>query len=341
MVRQFTIFFAILLTSVSCVKLNPDENNDEISINGNGLVLVGNEGNFQYGNASLSTFNKLTNETNHDVYKNINQLQLGDVLHDISHIDHELYLVINNSGKIIIIDDESFVYKREIDQLNSPRKIIKISNSKFYITDLYANKIHVYNSYENSLDEIKVSGWCEDLKYHNGKVYVCNVESNLIYVINANNNIIIDSISVNNNPKVIQQDNLSQLWILSGGSRQNNITASISLINPESNEIIREISLPDNESSPKSLRINNLTNEVYFLNNHVYKIDNIDNSSPQIIWENTGENFYNLEIDPYSNDIYLTDAKDYVQRGSLLIIDNQGNFKKEIPTEIIPKSIVF
>ena len=341
MVRQFTIFFAILFTAVSCVKLNPDENNDEISINGNGLVLVGNEGNFQYGNASLSTFNKLTSETNHDVFKNINQLQLGDVLHDISHIDHELYLVINNSGKIIIIDDESFVYKREINQLNSPRKIIKINNSKFYITDLYANKIHVYNSYENSLDEIKVSGWCEDLIYHNGEAFVCNIENDLIYVIDVSNNTITDSILLSKSPKVIQQDNLSRFWVLSGGNQQENILPVISIIEENTHNIIKTIHLIDNQSSPISLRVNNSTNEVFFINKHVYKLNSIHSEAPEIIWENTGENFYNLEIDPYSNDLYLTDAKDYVQRGSLIILDNNGNFKTEVSTGIIPKSIVF
>ena len=341
MLNKIILSISISFIFISCVKLNPEEINNDVTINANGLVLIGNEGNFQYGNASLSSYNKNTNETNHGIYQNINQSSLGDVLHNIIHIDHELYLVINNSGKIIIIDDESFLYKREINQLNSPRKIIKVNNGKYYITDLYANAIHVYNSYENTLDEIKVSGWCEDLIYHNGKVYVCNVENDLIYVINANNNIITDSILVNENPKVIQKDNLNQLWVLSGGNRQNNISASISLINPETHETTREILLLNDESSPASLRINNSTNEVYFLNNHVYKINNIEDSISEIIWENTGENFYNLEIDPYTGDIYLTDAKDYVQKGSLLIIDNQGDFKNEINTEIIPKSIVF
>ena len=341
MLNRIIITITISFILICCVNLNPEENNNDININANGLVLIGNEGNFQYGNASLSSYNKITNETNHGIYENINQSNLGDVLHNIIHIDHELYLVINNSGKIIIIDDETFLFKREINQLNSPRKIIKVNNGKYYITDLYANAIHVYDSYENTLDEIKVSGWCEDLIYHNGKVYVCNVENDLIYLIDSNNNLIIDSIPVNENPKVIQQDNLNQLWVLSGGNRQNNISASISLINPETHEIVREISLPNDESSPASLRINNSTNEVYFINNHVYKINNIEDSNPEIIWENTGENFYNLEIDPYTNDIYLTNAKDYVQNGSLLIINHQGDFKSEVNTEIIPKSIVF
>jgi hypothetical protein len=61
----------------------------------------------------------------------------------------------------------------------------------------------------------------------------------------------------------------------------------------------------------------------------------------EIIWENTGNTFYSLSIDPYNKDLYVTDAKDYVQNGSLLIIDSIGNLKNEVITGIIPKSIVF
>jgi YVTN family beta-propeller protein len=333
--------FLILLLVVSCVKLNPEEVNNSTTINSDGLVLIGNEGNFQYGNASLSSFNKTTGETNYNIYQELNDSQLGDVLHSISHIDHDFYLVINNSGKIIIVDDQSLLYKNEINQLNSPRKIIKVSNGKFYITDLYGSKLYVYNSYDESLSEIKVTGWCEDLLKHNGEAFVCNVENNQIYVIDINSNSLVDSIPVVDNPICIKEDNLQRLWVLSRGSSQNNISSSISIINPQTREIINTFSLENNESSASKLRINNSTNEVYFLNKHVYKINSINETNPELIWINTGENFYNLEIDPYNNDIYLTNARDYVQNGALIVLDNQGNFKGEYDTQIIPKSIVF
>jgi hypothetical protein len=48
-----------------------------------------------------------------------------------------------------------------------------------------------------------------------------------------------------------------------------------------------------------------------------------------------------LKINPYTKDVYITDAKDYVQNGTLYIIDSIGKFVEEIATGIIPKSIVF
>ena len=91
------LLLGIFIICSTCVKLNPENNSNNVSINGNGLVLIGNEGNFQFGNSSLSLFNKNSGETSSNIYQNINQSLLGDVLHSISHIDHQLFLVVNNS----------------------------------------------------------------------------------------------------------------------------------------------------------------------------------------------------------------------------------------------------
>ena len=169
----------------------------------------------------------------------------------------------------------------------------------------------------------------------NGKVYVCNVANNQIYVINSNDNTILDSISVGQNPVSIKEDIKGDLWILSQGSVSNNEDPSISIIETQTLQIIKNFNLESNLSYPSSMNLFN--NEVFFINKHVYKISSIEDTVQEIIWENTGNTFYNLSIDPYNNDLYVTDAKDYVQNGSLLIIDSIGNLKNEVITGIIPK----
>ena len=333
------LLLGIFIICSTCVKLNPENNSNNVSINGNGLVIIGNEGNFQFGNSSLSSYNKNSGETSSNIYQNINQSLLGDVLHSISHIDHQLFLVVNNSGKIVVINDETFEYLYQIDNLLSPRKIIKVNNSKYYITDLYSNSIYIYNAYQNTTSEISVSGWCEDILMQNGKVYVCNVANNQVYVINSNDDSISDSISVGQNPISIKEDLMGNLWVLSQGSISNNEEPSISIIETQTLQIIKNFNLESNLSNPSSMNI--FYNEVFFINKHVYKISSIEDTVQEIVWENNGNTFYNLSIDPYNKDLYVTDAKDYVQNGSLLIIDSIGNLKNEVSTGIIPKSIVF
>ena len=336
---DFLLFGIFIIILSGCVKLNPEENSNNVSINGNGLVLIGNEGNFQYGNSSLSSYNKNSGEISSNIYQSINQSLLGDVLHSISHIDHQLFLVVNNSGKIVVINDETFEYEYQIDNLLSPRKIIKVNNSKYYITDLYSKSIYIYDAYQNTTSEISVNGWCEDILMQNGKVYVCNVANNLIYVINSNDDTIMDSISVGQNPVSIKEDIKGDLWVLCQGSVSNNEDPSISIIKTQTLQVIKNFNLESNQNYPSSMNI--FKNEVFFINKHVYKISSIEDTVQEIIWENTGNTFYNLSIDPYNKDIYITDAKDYVQNGSLLIIDSIGNLKDEVITGIIPKSIVF
>ena len=259
---NFLLFSVIFIICSRCVKLNPEDNSNNVSINGNGLVLIGNEGNFQYGNSSLSSYNKNSGETSSNIYQNINQNLLGDVLHSISHIDHQLFLVVNNSGKIVVINDETFEYLSQIDNLLSPRKIIKVNNSKYYITDLYSNSIYVYNAYQNTTSEISVNGWCEDILMQNGKVYVCNVANNQIYVIDSNDDTILDSISVGQSPVSIKEDIKGDLWVLSQGSVSNNEDPSISIIETQTLQIIKNFNLESNLSYPSSMNLFNNENSL-------------------------------------------------------------------------------
>ena len=114
---NYIIISFLIIASYSCIKLNPDEIITNVTVNGNGLVLIGNEGNFQNGNASISSYNENSKQVLNNIYQSINQEPIGDVLHSIYHSDHLLYLVVNNSGKIIAIDDKNLEKKMEIKNL--------------------------------------------------------------------------------------------------------------------------------------------------------------------------------------------------------------------------------
>jgi YVTN family beta-propeller protein len=175
----------------------------------------------------------------------------------------------------------------------------------------------------------------------NGKVFVGNITNNMVYVINSSDDAIIDSINVGSSPVSIQEDSRGNLWVLTQGSQNLNKSPSIAIIETQNHSIIKSFLLEDNQSYPSYLNIDIETNNVFLINNHIYKFQNLDDTLPQLIWPNNNNNFYNLKINPYNKDLYITDAKDYVQNGSLIIIDSIGNFKEEIGAGIIPKSIIF
>ena len=139
----------------------------------------------------------------------------------------------------------------------------------------------------------------------------------------------------------MKEDSRGNIWVLCQGDISNNENPSISIIKTNTNEILKSFSLLNNLSYPSSLELDNETNQIYFINKHIYKIQNLDDTVATQIWSNNNNNSYNLKINPYTKNIYITDAKDYVQNGTLYIIDSIGNLKEEISTGIIPKSIVF
>lgn len=185
--NKFLMFLlSLIFTCISCVKINPPEIENGNIIIGESNVLICNEGGFQNGNASLSIYNKEENSLTNNLYYFINNSSIGDILQSITHINHELFLVVNNSQKIIVIDDKSYKYKTEINGLTSPRYLLPINNNQAYVSDLYANKIYIIDiNSKTVVNEINVSGWCEDMCLHNGKAYVVNRTNDLVYIINT------------------------------------------------------------------------------------------------------------------------------------------------------------
>ena len=80
------------------------------------------------------------------------------------------------------------------------------------------------------------------------------------------------------------------------GDISNNENPSISIIKTNTNEILKSFSLLNNLGYPSSLELDNETNQIYFINKHIYKIQNLDDTVATQIWSNNNNNFYNLKI---------------------------------------------
>ncbi len=98
-----------------------------------------------YGNASLSFYNPENKTVQNQLFYARNNAPLGDVAQSLALFENTLFVVVNNSGKIYAIDSETAEFKGVISGLTSPRSIHVVSDTKAYISDLYAHHITIFN----------------------------------------------------------------------------------------------------------------------------------------------------------------------------------------------------
>ena len=131
--------FLLLLTSLVACSCGDDLMTGGVQYDRQGEgVFICNEGNFMYGNASLSYYDPEKREADNQVFYNANNFPLGDVCQSMSIIGGRGFVVVNNSGKVFVIDINTFKYLGVIKGLTSPRYIQQVSDDKIYISDIYS-----------------------------------------------------------------------------------------------------------------------------------------------------------------------------------------------------------
>lgn len=111
---------------------------------GRGLFIT-NEGNFMYGNASLSYYDPESMRVENEVFVRANGFKLGDVAQSMIIHNGVGWVVVNNSGVIFAIDPDTFREIGRITGFTSPRHIHFLSDEKAYVTQLWDPRIYIVN----------------------------------------------------------------------------------------------------------------------------------------------------------------------------------------------------
>ena len=310
---------------------------------GTGSIIIVNEGNFGFGNASVSIYNPQSKEVFNNQFKEINGFGIGDVLQSVNRHQDSYYFVVNNSGKIVITDT-NLVYLSEINGFASPRYIEFVGN-KGFVTDLKQGGVYVVDLITNRISNfIKTHGWTETICIANNKVYVldrgdylANSQLNYIFVLDPENEQTIDSIPTAKNPNSMVIDDNNELWVLTSGD---NGTEKPKLLQIDllSKLKTKEFIFPEYLDNPR--RMVYTDNRLFFINRNLYVMNVVDSLLPAIpFYAKTRSNFYGLSFDAILKNFYLCDAKNYNQQGEVIRIDINGNVIDKILSGIIPQSI--
>jgi len=305
-------------------------------------LLVCNEGNFNWSNASLSLINTADNTVNNDVFYSVNQQKLGDVLQSAGIINNNLYLIINNSAKIEVAEKETLKSVGSILGLKSPRYMMQVNTTTAYVSDLYDNAISVVNLNNNTISKkISMPGWTEEMLLQNNLAYITNVYRDYVLIINTLTHTVTDTIFCGYGSNSIVADKNNNIWILSTGNTGMEKKGSLSCYQIKDKLIYKQFIF--NSGIPKKLIINKEKDKLYWLNNgHVYSMQINDEQLPlQAFISGNGKNFYGLDFYNAKNSLIVTDAKDYLQQGDVLMYDTYGKLLNTYKVGLIPNEICF
>lgn len=318
---QLTIVIILCLNIVSCMEYGPMDE-EEFDFSQRGLFIT-NEGNFMYGNASLSYYIPDEKKIENEIFIRSNGINLGDVAQSMVIRNGTGYIVVNNSGIIFAIDIKTFKVIGSVKGLTSPRYIHFLSDTKAYVTDLYDPRITIFNpqTYEIT-GRIDMHGHksTEQMVQYDKYIFTnCWSYDNKILIVDTEKDLLVDSIQVGIQPTSLVIDKNNKIWTITDGGYEGSpygwTTPSMYRIDAASRKIETEFTFAKGDW-PSEVQLNGARDTVYWINKSIWKMNVESNRVPlRPFIKDRNTLFYGLTVDPVTSEVYIADAIDYVQPG--------------------------
>ncbi len=311
-------------------------------------VFIACEGNFLYGNGSLSFYDPVKKQVVNNLFYARNSAPLGDVVQSLSIHNNQLFIVVNNSGKIVVADAANLRFKNVITGLVSPRYIHFINNEKAYVSDLYASHLTIFNPLTLEVTgSVDIGSHTAEQMVQIGRYVFASHWSygETLLVIDTESDSLVEKINVPSQPRDLVVDKNNKIWVLSEGRLEGSATgkqpAAISRIDPETLTIEQIYRFEDGDL-PSSLKLNNTGDTVYYLNRDVFKMAITSRQLPDYAFiKGKNQLFYSLATDPAQGDIYITDAVDYTQNALIYRCAHTGILIDSFKVGINPSDFLF
>lgn len=304
-------------------------------------VVVLNEGNFGQGNATIDLYNSAKRTIQNDVFRSNNSGRpIGDVIQSMAISNDTGFVVVNNSQKIELVDLKDLTSIGTINGFNSPRYILPLGK-KGYVSDLYANSIQVINLKSRIITStIPTIGWTEEMKRIEDTVYVTDMTNNELIRIDVTADTVIGRTTLIRQPNSLVVDKNNSIWVLCSGGFDEVLPRLYQL--STSGDVIQHFEFQSVSMSPTNLIIDTKGEELYFLNEGVFR-HSISGSNLEVdpVISSGGRLLYGLAFHPKMNELYVSDAIDYQQNGIVYRYLSSGILINQFKAGIIPGSFQF
>ena len=314
--NRLVLLFAFFIFN-SC-KDRETESPSAIEISEGNMMLVCNEGNFRWGNASLGLFNFQNNIWIEDAFKTKNKRSLGDVCQSACFVNKNWWVVVNNSAKIEVISPYDFSSLYTISGFISPRFALPVSNSKVYVSDIYAKKVWIVNVDSKAITgTIPFPGAGEEMVLENDRAWVICSSKSKVFLIETQTDQLVDSIEIPGKGTSIAKGPSGKIWV--GYDSASTGNPGILLIDATTKTIERQFVSTGSKISPTHFQTSATGDSVFFLSDGANLLKRSDSQYPgsRLITGITG-NWYGFGYDNKRQEVYLSDAKDYVQKSRII-----------------------
>ncbi len=312
--------------------------NCEIESFENGVFVL-HEGNFQAGNASLSFLNKNTGIMSNGVFEAAVGIQLGDVGQSMEVRNGRGFIVVNNSGKIEVVDLDGFSSAGTISGLASPRYIAFVSDTKAYVSDLFSGVITSFNPQTLITGTtISVAGQTEQMVVVNGDLIIAGTAANYLYKADPNTDELTDSVNVGVGPSNLAADANGKVWVLTNGGWGTE-EPKLVRVDPSTMSVELTLNFPSTNNYPGNLEINGDGTELYYVDGQVFKMSINDGALPTVAFASAFA--YKCGVDPSDDMVYISDAGDFNSNGSVYRYQSDGTPIDTFAVGVIPAEYAF
>ena len=360
-----TLFCAFLSLFVACDDLEDKSTSTTIDGNitetGTAEIYILSEGLFNLNNSSLAKYSFKSNKLVKNYFKDLNKRGLGDTANDIVLYGSKLYIVVNVSSTIEVIDFQTGISIKQIPMFTDngssrqPRHIAFYEN-KAYVCSFDGTVARIDTTSLQIESFTKAGRNPENICVKNKKLYVSNSGGldyseglgvdNTVSVIDIESFTEIKKIEVGPNPGCISPGPDEAVYVATYGSNIADGDFNFVKINSQTDEVERIYN-----EKVMNFAIDN--NNIAYLYNYNY---NTEASSIKVLNLRTGEtireNFitdgtkistpYSINVNPYSGNVYITEAYSYTITGDVLCFNTNGQLLFRLNRiGLNPNSVIF
>lgn len=360
--RKSTLLLGMMIAFAACDDLDDKElenggNGDQVKNYETTGVYVLNEGSWNGNNSTLAYYDFKSGELNADRFTEKNKRGLGSLANDMKSYGSKLYIVVNGSSQVEILDLATGRSLKQIpmftedEQARQPRQVAFFED-KAYVCSFDGTVVRIDTASMEIDATVKVGRQPDGLCVQNGKLYVSNSGGldypnydNTVSVVDLKTFQEIKKIEVVVNPYIMHPDKYGDVYVVSRGNYAD-VSSCLQRIDSKTDSVVEVFEGVealnfcidgdwaylynyDYNVAAGSLRVLNVATEQ--IERDSFITDSTKFDTP-----------YGINVNPVNGDVYLTNVADATMTGDLFCFSKEGKLKfKLADVGLNPNSVAF